>query len=107
MTQEEKKKQKEKFLAIQTYEEYYKRMDEFNGIDVKDKEIRDHYYKKLEPTAPKREYYIGEAYTIFPDGSRMIGGPGMKAVKEKGYKSVEDYEKRSHEEWLKKQEQNK
>ncbi len=36
----------------------------------------------------------------------MIGGPGMKAVKEKGYKSVEDYERRSHEEWLKKQEQN-
>ena len=31
----------------------------------------------------------------------MIGGPGMIAVKEKGYKSVEDYEKRSHEEWLK------
>ena len=48
-----------------------------------------------------------ELYTIFPDGSRMIGGPGMIAVKEKGYKSVEDYEKRSHEEWLKKQEQNK
>ena len=35
----------------------------------------------------------------------MIGGPGMIAVKEKGYKSVEDYLRRSHEEWLKKQEQ--
>ena len=103
----EQQRQKEEFLAIQTYEEYKKRENEFNKLDIKDREIREHYYKKLKPTAPKREYYIGEAYTIFPDGSRMIGGPGMKAVKEKGYKSVEDYEKRSHEEWLKKQEQNK
>lgn len=101
----EQQKQKEEFLAIQVYEEYYERQDEFNKLDVKDREIMEHY-KKLSEKAPKREYYTGEAYTIFPDGSRMIGGPGMKAVKEKGYKSVEDYEKRSHEEWLKEQEQN-
>ena len=104
MMQEERKNQKEKFLAIQTYEEYYKRIEEFKGIDVKDREIREHH-KKLYEKAPKKEYYTGELYTVFPDGSRMIGGPGMIAVKEKGYKSVEDYERRSHEEWLKKQEQ--
>lgn len=101
MTQE----QKEKFLAVQTYEEYIKREKEFHKLNPKDREIMKHFKKLLEK-APKREYYDGELYTVFPDGSRMIGGPGMIAVKEKGYKSVEDYEKRSHEEWLKEQEQN-
>ncbi len=104
MTQEERKKVKEKFLAVQTYEEYHKSQNDFTGIDVRDKEIIEHY-KKLREKAPEVKCYNGEAYTVFPDGSRMIGGPGMIAVKEKGYKSVEDYEKRSHEEWLKKQEQ--
>ena len=102
MTQE----QKEKFLAVQTYEEYIKREKEFRKLNPKDREIMEHFYSLLEK-APNIEYYDGELYTLFPDGSRMIGGPCMIAVKEKGYKSVEDYEKRSHEEWLKKQEQNK
>lgn len=34
--------QKEKFLAIQSYEEFDKRRDEFKGLSVKDKEIREH-----------------------------------------------------------------
>ena len=95
---------KERFLAVQTYEEFNKLRGTFGHLSMADKEIREHANKifpKLKNTTDE------ELYTIFPDGSRMIGGPGMKAVKEKGYKSVEDYEKRSHEEWLKKQEQNK
>ena len=51
MTQEERKTQKEKFLAIQTYEEYKKKEKEFLGIDIKDREIRNHYFKKLKPTS--------------------------------------------------------
>ncbi len=94
--------QKEKFLAIRSYEEFNKRRSEFKGITMKDKEIREHA-KKI--SYKIKNYTEEEVYTFFPDGSSMIGGPGKKAVKEKGYKSVEDYEKRSHEEWLKKQEQ--
>lgn len=90
MTQ--KQRQKEEFLAIQTYEEFIKRKREFLGLNPKEKEIMEHY-KKLRTNAPKIECYRGEGYTVFPDGSKMIGGCGMTAVKEKGYKSVEDYEK--------------
>lgn len=92
---------KERFLAVQTYEEFDKMRGTFGHLSMADKEIREHVSKIF----PKADNYDGELYTVFPDGSRMIGGPGMIAVKEKGYKSVEDYERRSHEEWLKKQEQ--
>ncbi len=93
---------KERFLAVQTYEEFDKLRGTFGHLNMADKEIREHAHK-IFPKIKNR--YDGELYTVFPDGSRMIGGPGMIAVKEKGYKSVEDYLRRSHEEWLKKQEQ--
>ena len=100
MTQE----QKEKFLTVKTYEEYEKRQKEFYKLDPKDKEVREHYKKLLENASEIESFnkYAEEVYTLFPDGSKMIGGPGMKVVKEKGYKSVEDYERRIHEEWLSK-----
>ncbi|MCI8630632.1 MAG: hypothetical protein HFE57_14280 [Firmicutes bacterium] len=34
--------QKEKFLAIQSYEEFNARREEFKGLSTKDKEIREH-----------------------------------------------------------------
>lgn len=77
------------------------RQKEFKGIDIKDREIREHYYKKLRLTAPKIEHCEKggeEVYTLFPDGSKMIEGPGKKVVKEKDYKSVEDYERKIKEE---------
>ena len=66
---------------------------------MKDKEIREHT-KKISHVI--KNYTEEEVYTFFPDSSSMIGGPGIKAVKEKAYKSVEDYEKRIEEEILNK-----
>ena len=84
---------REELMKVTTYEEFDKRREEFrqlSEITKKDKELMKH----ISNLFPKADNYDGELYTIFPDGSRMIGGPGMKAVKEKGYKSVEDYERR-------------
>ncbi len=71
MTQEERKTQKEKFLAIQTFEEYKKKEKEFLGIDIKDREIRNHYFKKLKPTS-KVKCYNGEASYIVDDNDKCI-----------------------------------
>ncbi len=77
MTTEQRKKQKEEFLAIQTYKEYYKRQKEFKGIDMKDKEIREHYYKELRPTAPTSECYTGELNTIVDDNNKCVIRTGI------------------------------
>lgn len=45
---------------------------------MKDKEIREHT-KKISHVI--KNYTEEEVYTFFPDGSSMIGGPGIKAVK--------------------------
>ncbi len=73
----EQQRQKEEFLAIQTYEEYKKRENEFNKLDVKDREIMDHYYKKLKPTAPKKEYYDGELNYIVDDNDECVIRTGI------------------------------
>ena len=95
---------REELLKVTTYEEFNRRREEFrqlSKITKKDRELIQH----ISNLFPKVDDYEGELYTLFPDGSKMIGGCGQRAVKEKGYKSVEDYQRRFHEEWLKKQEQ--
>ena len=37
--------EKEKFLVIQTYEEFDKRRTEFKGLKMSDKEVREHVAK--------------------------------------------------------------
>lgn len=61
---------KEKFLAINTYEEFDKRRAEFKELKMSDKEVREHISKIF----PKIENYTEEElYTILPDGRRAIG----------------------------------
>ena len=49
---------KEKFLKIETYEEFDKRREEFRGIDMFDKEIRIHANKIFgKHPSPDEELY--------------------------------------------------
>ncbi len=88
---------REELMKVTTYEEFDKRREEFrqlSEITKKDKELMKH----ISNLFPKADNYDGELYTIFPDGSKMLGGCGQIAVKEKGYKSIEDYYRRMKEE---------
>lgn len=64
---------KEKFLAIENYEEFDRRRSEFKKLSMADPEIRKHVKKIF----PKIENYTEEElYSYLPDGRRVLGGQG-------------------------------
>ena len=61
---------KEKFLSIETYEEFDKRRSEFKELSMADPEIREHAGKIF----PKlKNYTEKELYTTLPNGKKVIG----------------------------------
>lgn len=54
---------KEKFLQIESCDEFYKRRSEFNDLDVKDPEVLEHF-AKITPNATPR-FIDGEIIEAF------------------------------------------
>ncbi len=63
------KEEKEKFLAIETYEEFDKRRMEFESLTMRDEEVREHVRKIF----PRLQTSNEELYKTLPSQGGSIG----------------------------------